>query len=245
MDDARPEAEALAVAGDRILLVGSDAEVERTRGPETEVVDLQGRLAIPGFIEGHAHLLSLGASRVQLDLLGTTSYRELIDRVAAAVAEAEPGEWIVGRGWHQSKWDPPPEPAVRGFPLHGRLSAASPDNPVWLRHASGHASLANARAMELAGVTAAMPDPPGGEVLRAPGGELAGVFVETASDLIRAAYDAAREAMSETERYEESRRHLRLAVDAGRCARGSPPSMMPACNRRPSTCTGTRSPRES
>ena len=177
VDDAMPEAEAMAIRGDRILFVGSDSEVEAYTGPETEVIELAGRLAIPGFIEGHGHLMGLGHARLQLDLMGTTSYQDLIDLVAEAVAESEPGEWIVGRGWHQSKWEPAPDPSVRGFQTHDALSEVSPDNPVFLRHASGHASFANALAMELAGVTADTPDPDGGEIIRDEAGQPTGIFV--------------------------------------------------------------------
>ena len=132
VDEALPEAQAVAIRGDRILFVGSDSEVEAYTGRETEVIDLAGRLAIPGFIEGHGHLMGLGQSRLQLDLMATASYQDLIDLVAEAVAGAQPGEWIVGRGWHQSKWDPAPDPAVRGFQTHHALSEVSPDNPVLL-----------------------------------------------------------------------------------------------------------------
>lgn len=211
VDQALPEAQAIAIRGDRIVFVGSDDEVGAFIGADTEVVDLEGRLTIPGFIEGHGHLMGLGYSRLQLDLMGTTSYQELIDLVAEAVAGAQPGEWIVGRGWHQSKWTPAPDPAVRGFQTHHALSEVSPDNPVLLRHASGHASFANARAMELAEVTAATPDPAGGEIIRDAAGEPTGIFVETASSLVAAAYATSRENMTSDEREAEDHRALMLA----------------------------------
>ena len=213
VDEALPEAQAVAVRGDRIVFIGSDVDVEAYVGDGTSVVDLDGRLAIPGFIEGHAHLMGLGQSRLQLDLMETKSYRDLIDMVAGAIASAEPGDWIVGRGWHQSKWDPPPDPDVRGFQTHDALSAISPDNPVLLRHASGHASFANAKAMELAGVTIATPDPVGGEIIRDAAGKPTGIFVETASGLVSVAYAASREGMTEQEIHAESRRALRLAAE--------------------------------
>ncbi|MCK5484088.1 MAG: amidohydrolase, partial [Gemmatimonadetes bacterium] len=125
----------------------------------------------------------------------------------------QPGEWIVGRGWHQSKWDPAPDPAVRGFQTHHALSEVSPDNPVLLRHASGHASFANARAMELAGVTEATPDPAGGEVIRDETGQPTGIFVETASGLVSAAYGASRDTMTTEELQAESLRALLLAQE--------------------------------
>ena len=116
VDQGLPEAEAVAIRGDRIVFVGSDDEVEAFTGSGTEVIDLAGRLAIPGFIEGHGHLMGLGHSRLQLDLMATASYQDLIDMVAEAVAGAQPGEWIVGRGWHQSKWDPGSGPGRARLP---------------------------------------------------------------------------------------------------------------------------------
>ncbi len=212
VDKAVPEAQAVAVRDDRIVFIGSDADVEAYVGDGTSVVELDGRLTIPGFIEGHAHLMGLGQSRLQLDLKETTSYQDLLDMVAEAVNSAEPGDWIVGRGWHQSKWDPPPVPDVRGFQTHDALSAVSPHNPVLLRHASGHASFANAKAMELAGVTGATPDPDGGEIIRDAAGNLTGIFVETASGLVSTAYAVSREGMTEQELHAENRRALHLAA---------------------------------
>jgi len=213
VDEALPEAQAVAIRGDRILFVGSDSEVEAYTGRETEVIDLAGRLAIPGFIEGHGHLMGLGQSRLQLDLMATASYQDLIDLVAEAVAGAQPGEWIVGRGWHQSKWDPAPDPAVRGFQTHHALSEVSPDNPVLLRHASGHASFANALAMELAEVNADTPDPAGGEIIRDEAGKPTGIFVETASGLVSAAYGTSRDSMTTEDLQAESMRALLLAQE--------------------------------
>jgi predicted amidohydrolase YtcJ len=213
VDEGQPEAEAVAIRGDRIVFVGSDAEVEAFTGPATEVIDLAGRLAIPGFIEGHGHLMGLGHSRLQLDLMATASYQDLIDQVTEAVANAEPGEWIVGRGWHQSKWDPAPDPSVRGFQTHAALSAVSPDNPVLLRHASGHASFANARAMELAGVNADTPDPAGGEIIRDAAAQPTGIFVETAASLVSVAYSASRENITSDELDSENLRALLLAQE--------------------------------
>lgn len=213
VDEALPEAEAVAIRGDRILFVGSDADVEAYTGPATEVIDLAGRLAIPGFIEGHGHLMGLGHSRLQLDLMATASYEDLIDLVAEAVSGAQPDEWIVGRGWHQSKWDPAPDPAVRGFQTHDALSEVSPDNPVLLRHASGHASFANAKAMELAGVTAETADPAGGEIIRDDAGQPTGIFVETASGLVASAYAASRENMTSEDLDAENMQALLLAQE--------------------------------
>ena len=185
VDAAHPEAEALAVRGDELVAVGTNAEINAYIAEgTTQEIDLKGQLAIPGFIEGHGHFLGVGNAQMQLRLMDTQSWQEVVSMVAAAVEEAEPGQLIRGRGWHQEKWDPLPEPNVEGFPLHDLLSEVSPDNPVLLTHASGHATFANARAMEMSGVTRDTRDPTGGEVLRDVRGNPIGVFRETASRLL-------------------------------------------------------------
>jgi hypothetical protein len=184
VDEALPEAQALAVRGDTIVAVGSNADVEAHRGSSTQVIDLEGRLAIPGFIEGHGHFMGLGLSKMQLDLMEVKNWDEVVAMVAEAVKTTEPGKWIGGRGWHQEKWDQTPSPNVEGFPTHESLSAVSPENPVVLRHASGHAAFANAKAMALAGITRNTPDPEGGEILKDRAGNPIGLFRETAQRLL-------------------------------------------------------------
>ena len=187
LNEAQPEVRALAARGGRIVALGSDADVGRLIGSDTEVIDLGGRLAIPGFIEGHAHYMGVGRSTLQLNLMDVANWDEVVAMVADAVAEAEPGELIAGRGWHQEKWDRRPEPAVDGLPFHRSLSAVSPDNPVLLTHASGHATYANAKAMELSAITAATGDPEGGEIVRDAHGDPMGAFRETAAGLLGSA----------------------------------------------------------
>jgi predicted amidohydrolase YtcJ len=192
VDEAGSRAQALATSDGRIIAIGSDSDVERFVGPDTEVIDLAGQTAIPGFIEGHGHYLGLGQTQLELNLMGVDSWDDVVAMVEAAVDEAAPGQVISGRGWHQEKWSTRPEPNVDGLPYHAGLSAVSPDNPVILRHASGHATFANARAMELAGITASTPDPDGGEIVRDPDGNPIGAFRETASGLLRGAREGAR-----------------------------------------------------
>ena len=120
-------------------------------GPKTRVIDLHGMLAVPGFIEGHGHFTGVGEFRMGLDLREARTWDDIVAQVARAAKQAKPGEWIIGRGWHQSKWDHAPEPNVEGFPLHASLDKVSPDNPVLLTHASGHAAFVNAKAMQEAG----------------------------------------------------------------------------------------------
>ncbi len=184
VDDTIGVVQAVAIRGDRILAVGSNVQIDALANDSTIIVDLKGKLAIPGFIEGHGHFTSLGHAKMNLDLMAVRNWDEVIEMVAAAVAKATPGEWIVGRGWHQEKWDKAPRGAVEGFPTHHDMSAVSPDNPVFLSHASGHASFANKKAMDLAGISAATADPPGGEILRDDQGQPIGIFRERASGII-------------------------------------------------------------
>lgn len=188
VDEALPEAEALAVRGDRIAAVGTTEEIRKYIGGRTEVVDLQGRLAVPGLIDSHLHFMSIGQAKQTLDLTGTRSWDDIVALVAAAAKAAAPGEWINGRGWHQEKWDKVPEPNVNGLPLHDRLSAVSPQNPVFLTHASGHSAIANAKAMELAGITPQTAAPAGGEIVKDAAGTPIGAFIETAQGLLRRSY---------------------------------------------------------
>ena len=185
VDESRPEANAVAVRGGTIAAVGTDEEIEAYIGPETEVVDLEGRLAIPGFIEGHGHFMGLGNAKMILDLTKVKDWNEIVTMVGEAAKTAEPGAWIQGRGWHQEKWSSPPPGAVEGLPLHIGLSEVSPENPVVLTHASGHAGFVNAKAMELAGVDRNTPDPPGGTIVKGPDGEPIGALRETAQRLVR------------------------------------------------------------
>ena len=196
VDDALPEAEALAVTGHTITAVGTSEEIGGYVGPATEVVELGGRLVIPGFIEGHGHYMSLGRAKMILDLTTATSWDDIVRMVGDAAAQAPPGEWVTGRGWHQEKWTSTPEPNVDGVPLHAALSAASPENPVSLEHASGHAAFANALAMELAGIDDNTPDPPGGTIVRDASGAATGLLRETAQFLVEDAIDRAGEGRS-------------------------------------------------
>ena len=211
VDESMPEAEAIAVNGYTITAVGSSEEIAAYIGDSTEVIDLEGRLAVPGFVESHGHFMSLGRAQMILDLTQVTSWDEIVAMVGEAAREAEPGEWIAGRGWHQEKWDSAPMPNVDGVPLHDELSAVSPDNPVNLTHASGHASFANARAMELAGIGADTPDPAGGTIVRDENGEATGLMRETAQRLIGAAVTRSEADRSAAEVEAEARRMIELS----------------------------------
>ncbi|HEV8043381.1 MAG TPA: amidohydrolase family protein [Bryobacteraceae bacterium] len=183
LESSAPEVEALAARGSKIVAIGTNQQIRSYIGPSTKIVNLRGRLAIPGFVEGHGHFMGLGASKMSLNLRDAKNWDQIVAMVAAAAREAKPGAWIIGRGWHQAKWDPAPLPNVQGFPLHDALSKASPNNPVWLTHASGHAGFVNAEAMRLAGVDKNTPNPPG-EILKDPQGNPTGLFNERAQGLI-------------------------------------------------------------
>ena len=185
LDDSRPEAEALAARGGRIVAIGSNAEVSPHIGPATRVIELNTRFAMPGFIEGHGHFTGIGENRMNLELASTTSWHDVVAAVRDAVGKARPGQWIVGRGWHQDKWSSVPQPNVEGFPTHPSLDAVSTENPVVLTHASGHASFVNARAMALSRITRTTPNPAGGEIVKDARGEPTGLLRETASALVR------------------------------------------------------------
>jgi predicted amidohydrolase YtcJ len=212
VDSAKPEAQAIAFRGDTIAAVGSDDEIQPLVGPNTEVIDLAGQFAMPGFIDGHGHFMNLGQSKMNLDLMDVKNWDEIVTMVGDAARKAKPGDWILGRGWHQEKWDRKPEPTVEGFPVHDALSKASPDNPVLLTHASGHAAFVNAKAMELAGITPKTPNPAGGEILKDKSGRPMGVLRETAAGLAEKAHQAWRARKTAEENRADAHRRIELAV---------------------------------
>ena len=189
VEDSIAYASAVAIKGDKIFAVGSTEEIEKLIGDSTEVIDLKGKFVMPGFIESHAHFVGLGESLINLDLRPAKNWDEVIAMVAKAAESSKPGEWIIGRGWHQEKFDPVPEPNVEGYPVHNELSKATPFNPVILSHASGHAIFANAKAMETAGINNDTPNPEGGTIVRDEQGNAIGVFEENAENLIEKFYE--------------------------------------------------------
>jgi len=185
VEDGAPDAQAIAVRGDRIIAIGSSPDMQKHRGATTQVIDLQGQLVIPGFTESHGHFTGIGQAELNLKLMPTKTWDEIVAMVAEAAKSAKPGQWIYGRGWHQEKWDAKPKENVEGFPLHKSLDVVSPNNPVLLTHASGHASFANAKAMELSNITRRTEQPLGGEILKDASGDPTGLLRETASGLIK------------------------------------------------------------
>lgn len=211
VDSSNTLVESVAVTDGRIVATGTDEAVGVHIGAETEVVELDGRLAVPGFIEGHGHYLGLGNALTILDLTTAETWDDIVAMVATAAERAEPGAWIRGRGWHQEKWTTPPEPAVDGNPVHASLSAVSPENPVLLTHASGHAAFANALALELGGFDQDSEAPPGGELVRDSEGALTGLLRESAQRPVGAAFQRSLEGRSAEDEEAQFRREVQLA----------------------------------
>ena len=188
VDPSNPKVEAVAVKDGLILALGSSDEISEYISDQTQVVDLLGMTMTPGLIESHAHLMGIGYNKLELDLMYVKTYDELVEKVAEAVAKAKPGDWITGRGWHQDKWIEKPEKMVKGFQTNDLLDEVSPDNPVFLRHASGHASFANTKALEMAGINNLKGERPGevegGEIILDELGNPTGVLTERASGLV-------------------------------------------------------------
>ncbi len=178
VSDGHPTAEAIAVTGTRIVFAGSSAEVARFVGPRTRLVELGGRVVVPGLTDAHYHLLGVGEREVTLNLEGARSLDELLSRVKARVSEARPGQWVTGRGWIETHWTP------RRFPSRVDLDRVSTRNPVFLTRADGHAAIANSAALRIAGVTRDTKPPFGGDVLRDAQGEPTGMLIDHAQQLV-------------------------------------------------------------
>jgi predicted amidohydrolase YtcJ len=179
-DGWHPEAEAVAIRAGRILFVGSVEEAQAYAGEETEVIDVAGGTVLPGFVDSHVHIAGLGASLERVNLVDVTTEQEMVERIAARAAGAEPGEWIVGWGWDEGAW-------ADRYPDNRRLSRRVPDNPVILRGLHGFAVLGNRLAFEQAGITVQTLSPSGGEIRRDADGNPTGILVNNATDLLEAA----------------------------------------------------------
>lgn len=189
MDNQNPLATAIAVKGEIILAVGSDQEIMQLARESTQLIDAGKKFIMPGFIEGHGHFFSLGEAGKMLRLEEAKTWNDIIDSVRTRVSKVKAGEWIVGRGWHQEKWQEDPDQVFAGFPYHDGLSRISPDNPVMLKHASGHLVFVNQKAMDLCGIDANTKDPEGGAILKDEKNRITGVFNENAMDLITKVFE--------------------------------------------------------
>jgi len=190
VEEGNTTVEAVAVKGDKIIFAGTEKEGEKYKNEKTQVIDLQGKTMTPGLIEGHGHLLGLGFSELTVNLANVKSYEELVGKVKEAVSKVKPGDWIIGRGWHQDKWDVKPKKMIKGFQTNELLNSVSRDNPVYLTHANGHASFVNGKAMEIAGLNQLSKEQlhkdlgEGGEIIRDPLGNPTGILVDHATLLV-------------------------------------------------------------
>ncbi len=178
-------AEAIAITDGKIVAIGTQDSIGRKAN---NVIDAKGHFIMPGFIEGHGHFSGMGEMLINLNLLRSKSWEEIISQVQEKSKTAKPGEWIEGRGWHQEKWDSIDIRNINGYPYHTKLSKISPDNPVILYHASGHSLFANEAAMKEAGITKETIPPMGGAIIRDSDGAAIGVFEERAMNLISRAH---------------------------------------------------------
>lgn len=210
VDSSQAQVEALAVANGKIIALGNWSNIQKFQSPNTELLDLKGKTLIPAFIESHAHILGLGQFKRELDLSQVKSYEELIQLVQEQAEKTPKGEWILGRAWHQSKWDSLPF-SIKGYQTHDALSQAVPDHPVLLMHASAHALMANEKAMQLAGLTPETQMNEEGEIIRFPNGRPTGIFTENAMSMIKQALPPA----DENSRYQDLQAGIQEALSYG------------------------------
>ncbi len=177
--EKQPRAEAIAITGARLTFVGSNAEARKLAGPKTRTIDLQGKTVVPGLTDSHYHILGVGERELHLNLEGTRSREEFLDKVKARVAASEPGQWITGRGWIETFWKPPV------FPTRTDLDKIAPDHPVFLERADGHGAVANSAALRSARIDERTPNPFGGEIVRdKKSGAATGMLLDNAMELV-------------------------------------------------------------
>jgi len=184
----QPKAEAIAIQHNKIIFVGSEQGAKKYIGSKTEIIDAKGKTVLPGFIEGHGHIHGMGASLIDLNLMKVKNWEEIVFLVGEAVKKSKPGDWIIGRGWHQEKWDHAPEVNYLGYPYHKTLDIVSPNNPVMLTHASGHSAYVNAKALELSSINNQTINPIGGDIVKDSKGVIVGVLEEKAQGFAINAY---------------------------------------------------------
>ena len=200
VDQSNERVSAVAIQNGKIIAAGSDQDMNAFSSEQTTLFDLEGKFMMPGFIEGHGHFLGFGNSLLKLNFLDSKSWDEIVEMVAKAAEDLPEGTWIEGRGWHQEKWTSGElVKNVLGYPYHDELSALTPNHPVILRHASGHALFANKAAMDIAGVNVETVSPLGGEIVRDASGVAIGVFEERAMGIIGNAFQEYKSGFSDKE----------------------------------------------
>jgi predicted amidohydrolase YtcJ len=205
VDKTKPQAEALAVQGDRIVAVGSAAEVDTWHGPQTKVVDAKGKLLLPGFNDAHVHFVDGGSHLQEVQLKDASSPEEFARRISERAKNAPKGEWITGGDWDEQKWSPP------NLPTKDLIDPVTPNTPVWVNRYDGHESLANSVTLRLAKITAKTPDPPGGQIVRDAEGNPTGVLRDAATNLV----DKVMPPMSRARRLRAIRQALDHAASLG------------------------------
>jgi predicted amidohydrolase YtcJ len=205
VDKQHPRAEAVAVIGDRIVAVGSRAEVDSWRGPQTKIINAGGKLVVPGFNDAHLHFISGGEQLNQVNLTDAGSAQEFARRIAAQVSKTPKGEWILGGRWDETKWPKP------DLPTRELVDPVTGDTPIFVERYDGHQSLANSAAMKLAGINAKTADVPGGVIVRDASGNPTGIFKDAAQNLISKAIPP----MSHERRMRAARRALEHAAALG------------------------------
>jgi predicted amidohydrolase YtcJ len=178
VDPSRPEAEAVAILGDRIVSVGSRQEVDAWRGPHTRVVDAAGKRLLPGFNDAHVHFMDGGSQLDNVELNDATSPQEFARRIRERAGKTAKGGWLLGGDWDETKWSP------AELPTKELIDAATPETPVAVNRYDGHMILANSFALKLAGITAQTPDPAGGVIVRDRQGNPTGALKDAAMDLL-------------------------------------------------------------
>jgi len=171
--------EALAIRDSQFVAIGTDDEIENFIGPDTKTLEFDGAMVLPGLIDAHAHLHSLGDKLASLNISDCKSFDEVVSALAEKVKDLEPGEWIIGGRWDHTRWE------ERVFPVHDEISRVSPDNPVYLSRVDGNSAFVNGKALEMAGIKKSTPDPEGGRIIRKPDGEPTGVLINRAMNMVK------------------------------------------------------------
>ena len=205
VDKAHPTAQAVAILGDRIIAVGSNADVDVLRGHDTKVIDAGGNLLLPGFNDAHVHFVSGGLQLESVQLNDATSKQEFVRRIAAQAKKTPKGEWIQGGDWDETKWSP------LSLPTKELIDPVTPDNPVFVSRYDGHSALANSAALRLAGITPQTPDPPGGVIVRDAQGNPTGDLKDAATDIVFKVIPP----LSHEQRLRAVRRALEYAASVG------------------------------
>jgi predicted amidohydrolase YtcJ len=205
VDKSHPTAQAVAVLGDRIIAVGSNADVDVLRGRDTKVIDASGKLLLPGFNDAHVHFVSGGLQLESVQLNDVTSKQEFVRRIAEQAKKTPKAEWIQGGDWDETKWSP------RSLPTKELIDPVTPDNPLFVSRYDGHSALANSAALRLAGITSQTPDPPGGVIVRDAQGNPTGDLKDAATDIVFKVIPP----LSHEQRLRAARRALEHAASVG------------------------------